>query len=314
MLRKVTLLFLLVLTAAAFSACKKDKAPEQTSAPETREVKATGARQSRGKKIKETLSGLEEADRAAALKLLRDEFREEKKARKEETEEDVEMSPGFFPVSDGAKRLIEDATLLLRQGADSDSKIAALENLIGIDHPDILPTIELALDDDDPVVREVALDAIMNINSEEVVPIVVKALDDPEPDLRLVSLDALMDVKSASINDALQKAMKDESEEVREGVMDLLFISENPAALPTIKTAMSDTSESVREGALQCIEDIPDKGAVDILVYDGLLSDYEDVREASKEALEFLTDEEFETYDEAKAWWNKNRDSFEFDF
>ena len=259
-------------------------------------------------------SGLEEADRAAALKLLRDEFREEKKNRKDEEEENVEMRPGFFPVSEGAKRLIEDANLLLRQGADSDSKIAALENLIGIDHPDILPTIELALDDNDPVVREVALDAIMNINSEEVVPVVMKALDDPEPDLRLVSLDALMDVKSERINEALQKALKDENEEIREGVMDLLFISENPAALPTIKTAMSDSSESVREGALQCIEDIPDKGAVDILVYDGLLSNYEDVREASKDALEFITDEEFENYDEAKAWWIKHRDSFEFDF
>ena len=77
---------------------------------------------------------------------------------------------------------------------------------------------------------------------------------------------------------------------------------------------MTDSSPSVREGALQCIEDIPDKGAVDILVYDGLLSDYEDVREASKEALEFITDEEFETYDEAKAWWTKNRASFDFDF
>ncbi|MBR5946065.1 HEAT repeat domain-containing protein, partial [bacterium] len=229
-------------------------------------------------------------------------------------EEDIEMTPGFFPVSDGAKQLIDEANLLLRQGADSDSKIEALENLVGIDHPDILPTIELALDDEDPVVREVALDAIMNINSEEVVPIVVKALDDPEPDLRLVSLDALMDVKSPSINDALQKAMKDESEEVREGVMDLLFISENPAALPTIKTAFSDSSPAIREGALMCIEDIRDKGAVDILIYDGMLSNYEDVREASKEALEFITDEEFETYDEAKAWWNKNRDSFEFDF
>lgn len=313
MLRRALFVFLCVLAALSVASCKKDKAPEQAAPKETREAKATGARQTRGKKIKDTLSGLEEADRAAALKLLREEHREQKN-KKEELEEQVEMSPGFFPVSEGAKRLIEDANLLLRQGADTDSKIEALENLIGIDHPDILPTIELALDDDDPVVREVALDAIMNINSEEVVPVVMKALDDPEPDLRLVSLDALMDVKSERINDALQKALKDDNEEIREGVMDLLFISENPAALPTIKTAMGDDSPSVREGALQCIEDIPDKGAVDILVYDGLLSNYEDVREASKEALEFITDEEFENYDEAKAWWLKHRDSFEFDF
>ncbi|MBO4554034.1 HEAT repeat domain-containing protein [bacterium] len=311
MLKRFSLIVLAMLLVFSLDGCKKEKKETEKTVSEAKETKDMGARAPR-KKIKDTLSGLEEEDRAAALKLLREEHRELQS--KKEEEENVEMTPGFFPVSDGAKQLIDEANLLLRQGADSDSKIEALENLIGIDHPDILPTIELALDDEDPVVREVALDAIMNINSEEVVPIVVKALDDPEPDLRLVSLDALMDVKSASINDALQKAMKDESEEVREGVMDLLFISENPAALPTIKTAFSDSSPAIREGALMCIEDIRDKGAVDILIYDGMLSNYEDVREASKEALEFITDEEFETYDEAKAWWNKNRDSFEFDF
>lgn len=312
MLKYFNILVLATLLAFSLDGCKKEKKETEKTVSEVKETKDMGARAPR-KKIKDTLSGLEEEDRAAALKLLREEHRE-LKSKKEDAEEDIEMTPGFFPVSDGAKQLIDEANLLLRQGADSDSKIEALENLVGIDHPDILPTIELALDDEDPVVREVALDAIMNINSEEVVPIVVKALDDPEPDLRLVSLDALMDVKSPSINDALQKAMKDESEEVREGVMDLLFISENPAALPTIKTAFSDSSPAIREGALMCIEDIRDKGAVDILIYDGMLSNYEDVREASKEALEFITDEEFETYDEAKAWWNKNRDSFEFDF
>ncbi|MBR6462508.1 HEAT repeat domain-containing protein [bacterium] len=312
MLKYFNILVLATLLAFSLDGCKKEKKETEKAVSEVKETKDMGARAPR-KKIKDTLSGLEEEDRAAALKLLREEHRE-LKSKKEDAEEDIEMTPGFFPVSDGAKQLIDEANLLLRQGADSDSKIEALENLVGIDHPDILPTIELALDDEDPVVREVALDAIMNINSEEVVPIVVKALDDPEPDLRLVSLDALMDVKSPSINDALQKAMKDESEEVREGVMDLLFISENPAALPTIKTAFSDSSPAIREGALMCIEDIRDKGAVDILIYDGMLSNYEDVREASKEALEFITDEEFETYDEAKAWWNKNRDSFEFDF
>ncbi|MBR4465789.1 HEAT repeat domain-containing protein [bacterium] len=311
MFKYFNILVLATLLVFTLDGCKKEKNEKAKPLSEVKETKDIGARAPR-KKIKDTLSGLEEEDRAAALKLLREEHREQQ--NKKEEDENVEMTPGFFPVSDGAKQLIDEANLLLRQGADSDSKIEALENLIGIDHPDILPTIELALDDDDPVVREVALDAIMNINSEEVVPIVVKALDDPEPDLRLVSLDALMDVKSASINDALQKAMKDESEEVREGVMDLLFISENPAALPTIKTAFTDSSPAIREGALMCIEDIRDKGAVDILIYDGMLSDYEDVREASKEALEFITDEEFETYDEAKAWWNKNRDSFEFDF
>ena len=311
MLKRFSLIVLALLLVFSLDSCKKEKKETEKTVSEVKETKDMGARAPR-KKIKDTLSGLEEEDRAAALKLLRDEHREQKK--KEENEEEVEMTPCFFPVSDGARQLIEDANLLLRQGADSDSKVEALENLIGIDHPDILPTIELALDDEDPVVREVALDAIMNINSEEVVPIVVKALDDPEPDLRLISLDALMDVKSENVNDALQKAMRDENEEVREGVMDLLFISENPAALPTIKTAFSDSSPAIREGALMCIEDIRDKGAVDILVYDGLLSNYEDVREASKEALEFITDEEFENYDEAKAWWNKNRDSFEFDF
>ena len=309
---KLSVIVLSCLLVMCLGGCKEKKA-DVKNVEEIKAPQSTGARPQRTKKIKDTLSGLEEADRAAALKLLREEHREQKN-KKEEQEEETEMSPGFFPVSDGARELIDKANLLLRQGADSDSKIEALEELIGIDHPDILPTIELALDDDDPVVREVALDAIMNINSEEVVPVVMKALDDPEPDLRLVSLDALMDVKSDKVNEALQKALKDENEEVREGVMDVLFISENPAALPTIKTAMSDSSPAVREGALQCIEDIQDKGAIDMLVYDGMLSDYEDVREASKEALEFMTDEEFENYDEAKAWWTKHRDSFEFDF
>ena len=309
MLKKLFFLSALTLIVLSLPACNKKAKEEKTNLqPQTAK---TVQRPRRTRKLKDSLSGLEAEDRQAALKLYKEEHKEQKKNEDEFTEEGA---VGFFPVSDGARQMIENAALILRRGASSDEKIAALENLEGIDHPDILPTIELALDDKDPVVREVALNTIMNINSPEVVPVVIKALDDPEPDLRLVALDALMDVKGASVNEALEKALKDDVEEVREGVVDLLFIMESPDALPSVKLAMSDSSPEIREGAMMCMEDFHSKEAVDTLIYDGLLSDYEDVRDASKDALEFLTDQEFETYEQAKDWWQKNRTTFEFDF
>ncbi|MBR5946813.1 hypothetical protein IKZ80_06995, partial [bacterium] len=153
MLKRFSIIVLALLLTISLDSCKKEKKEPAENVSEVKEAKASGARPQRTKKIKDALNGLEEEDRVAALKLLREEHREQKNKKDENEEEEVELTPGFFPVSDGARQLIEEANLLLRQGADSDSKIEALENLIDIDHPDILPTIELALDDKDPVVR-----------------------------------------------------------------------------------------------------------------------------------------------------------------
>lgn len=224
-----------------------------------------------------------------------------------------EILPKFFPLTEELKELIRQAEHALRMDLSDEEKLAALEELDGINHPDILEVINTALDEANAEVREAALDAIMDINDPKVIPTVVKALDDEDPELREYALDALMDVDDPSLNEAFLKALDDESLDVREAAADMMLFIESPNIIDSLAKSMLDPNEDIRDMALITLEDIPDRRSVDVLIQYGLLNDNETIREDALDSIEWITDMEFENYEDARRWWDANRSNFEFD-
>jgi hypothetical protein len=224
-----------------------------------------------------------------------------------------DILPKFFPLTEQLRELIRQAEHALRMDLSDEEKLAALEELDGINHPDILEVINTALDEANAEVREAALDAIMDINDAQVIPTVVKALDDEDPELREYALDALMDVDDSSLNEAFLKALDDENLDVREAAADMMLFIESPNIIDSLAKSMLDPNEDIRDMALITLEDIPDRRSVDVLIQYGLLNDNETIREDALDSIEWITDMEFDNYEAAREWWDANRDNFEFD-
>jgi hypothetical protein len=151
------------------------------------------------------------------------------------------------------------------------------------------------------------------VDTRTLIDKVMTALDDPDPEVREEALDALEDVDDEAINQALLKALADENADVREKAMEVMGEIQSPTILPSLEQTLVSGDESMGEEALSILEDIPDPRAVDLIIEKGLLNYDSSISQAAFDSLEFITDQEFDSYEQARAWWDANRDTFEFD-
>ena len=147
---------------------------------------------------------------------------------------------------------------------------------------------------------------------ETVVAEVVTALDDPNPRLREKALERLESVDHPAVNTALSKAIRDSDEDVRETAMDVMGEIGSANILDTLSEALTYGDEYMREAALDISEDISDPRTVDLLIEKGLLNDNTEIQQSALAILEGFTDQEFSNYEEARKWWDENRESFQF--
>jgi hypothetical protein len=158
-----------------------------------------------------------------------------------------------------------------------------------------------------------AIRRLENINDPIVLDAVMMAMDDPDPDLRKAALEILRDMDNEEINEAFLAGLEDDNQEVTDKVMGIMADSDSPTILPSLEQALMDSDDNIQKISMLTLEDISDPGAVDILIETGLLNHNEAIRKEVLDSLEFITDQRFESYQEAKIWWELNRDTFEFD-
>ena len=142
---------------------------------------------------------------------------------------------------------------------------------------------------------------------------VMSALDDPDPEVREEALDALEELDDEAINLALLKALADENADVREKAMEVMEEIQSANILPSLEQALVSGDDDMQEEALSILEDIPDPRAVDLIIEQGLLHYNHSISEEAFHSLEFITGQEFDSYEQARAWWDANRDTFNFD-
>jgi HEAT repeat protein len=161
--------------------------------------------------------------------------------------------------------------------------------------------------------RSAAVEELERMDHATIIETVIKALDSPSPEVRQAALDALWEVDDEAVNTPLMKALEDVDADVRESAMDVMDQLESPNTLPSLERALTDSDADIREQALSILEDIPDHRAVDLLIEQGLQHDDESIREDTLDSLEFITDQDFDRWEEAVEWWYRNRDDFVFD-
>ncbi|MCX7848187.1 MAG: HEAT repeat domain-containing protein [bacterium] len=296
--------------------CGRKEAPTQPSEP-TNTVAisfkpSTEPLRDGNKHLEEMIKSMPESERKELERLSGQELQSLTESTPSEPTEEPETKIKF-EVTQEMRDLVVAATRAFLADLPDQDKIAALQKLLGIDDPIVLDVVMMALNDDNPDIRELALDVIMNIDDPAVIPAVIKALDDDNPDIREYALDALMEVDDPRINEALIKALDDENVDVRDNALNVMLYISSPNVIDALAKAITDPDPDIREKAIIIIEDIEDPRVIDILIEKGLLHDDDNIRQDALDSLNFITDQEFQSYEEARAWWDRNRASFSFD-
>ena len=157
-----------------------------------------------------------------------------------------------------------------------------------------------------------ALRSLENIDDPMVVDPVMIAMDDPDPDLRKAALEVLRDREYEEVNEVFIAGLEDENQDVTDRAMEILADGDSANILPSLEQAMMSSDGQIKRKAIVTLEDIEDVRAIDMLIA-GLQSNDEDIRGELFDSIEFVTEQRFESYEEARNWWDLNRDFFDFD-
>jgi hypothetical protein len=103
--------------------------------------------------------------------------------------------------------------------SDRNHKVAALEALDYVEHPEVFKLVSEALNDSDETVRKAALKVLTDKEGAPVMPLLKGALRDSDPSIRIEVLEALADKGELLL---VKSALSDMDKDVRERAQDLL--------------------------------------------------------------------------------------------
>ena len=108
----------------------------------------------------------------------------------------------------------------------------------------------------------------------------------------------------------LAQALSDTSKNVRSAALEVAEGHGDNIKLGVMEEGIGSPYDDVKYEIVSLLEDRSDHIAVEVLI-EGLKDTDPDFREEVNAALDFLIDEEFETYEEAEAWWIENKDNYD---
>lgn len=188
------------------------------------------------------------------------------------------------PLSEYAARQDLELIPILQEamrGGDADVCRTAMQMLSPYESPAILPALEQALANPDEQTRLMALTAAANVNDPQVVALMEQALNSPDENVRARALEIVEDQPPPLQLLSLEKGLFSSYPDVRSESLSGLLLRGDKAALETVLS--------------------------------GLQSSDGEFRQQVNETLRFLIDQEFETYEEAVAWWNVNQSRYDDD-
>jgi hypothetical protein len=176
---------------------------------------------------------------------------------------------------DLARRVFE------RGGHSAEVRERVLALLAGNVDARILPVLELARGDGDEAQRTLALQAAARVRDPEIVDFVAVSFADPEKNVRMVAMEVAGELAQGWRERVLVRAMLGPQRDVALAGLAELEVSATPATVP--------------------------------LLFEGLAAPDPEVRQETRDTLEFLLDETFTDARAAAAWWEANRQRFDRD-
>ena len=168
------------------------------------------------------------------------------------------------------------------------------------------------LDDNDVKVRMAAMGilAMKNLDDPNVVYVAAKALKDSEPEVRKSAIEACAPITDPAVENVLLTAIADSSEKVRTHAIQVAGHKQPAVRMSVLKAGITSQYGDVKEGTVSSLVDASSPAAMDILII-GLKDTNPDFRNEVRTEIDFLISQKFDTYDQAKKWWDANRSKFD---
>ena len=228
------------------------------------------------------------------------------------------MNPGppgrFFAKADAKERqALDKAFQLLRDGnADSDALAAALNEVVGGCDPEVVELAQLALASGDSEQRKLAMELLADFTSPKILPVVGKGLEDAAPEVRTAAIQALAEQHGATALQMMGKVLNDSDADVREAVINRLFEEAPASYAPLLGPAVTSEYPDLREKTMQLLFENRSHAGLEVLL-EGLRSTDPQIREEVSDALSQLISEQFDSYEQARAFWDQNKTKFDDD-
>lgn len=191
-----------------------------------------------------------------------------------------------------------------------EKKVELLDELWGIEHPLLVEIAMIALSDENAEVRLSAIELIEDYETDKALPAIEKALQDNSLEVREVAVNSLYYIETPDATNLLVKGVDDKAPEIRELVFDILEDRPQNVQESVLQTAIKSPQKDVKERVADMIIDIPSHNVMDILL-EGMKTRDEEFRQEIVEIIDFFVSEEFESYEEAKRWWETNKYRFD---
>jgi HEAT repeat protein len=194
---------------------------------------------------------------------------------------------------------------------DSNAKIDLLNELWDVDNPALPKLVLEQLDDKNKGVRLAAIELLDNKTEGEILSCIDKALDDPDETVREFAVILLADIdEKQKIQSLLLKGVGDSSENVRAATFDVLGDKSVGEQEDVYAQSINSPYADVKNSTIDMLTDIPSHKTIEIL-FRGLNDDNNDFRDMVNSKIHFFVSEEFDNYNDAIAWWEKNKDNFD---
>jgi len=201
----------------------------------------------------------------------------------------------------------------LDSAISSERKIELIESLNELSleqDPSIINVVRKALDDPNPEVQRAAIELLEDYQTPEILPVITQALKSSDEQTREYALRPLSNINDPKVGQLLVQALDDTSEDVRSAAIEAAEDCQEHIKLNVMEKGITSPYNDVKEAVISMLEDKADRKAVDILIM-GLKNSDDNSRQLINEALDFLIEKEFETYQEAQSWWLANKDNYD---
>ncbi len=190
------------------------------------------------------------------------------------------------------EQLISNAISVLSSDKDRDNRITAIEELRGLDISQVLPVIKIGINDKDADVRLSALSLLEeSISSQE-------------------QTTEFFIIADRNIKPLISKALSDSNEDVRTAAFMAAESLPVTIRLDILKTAITSKYIDITQESISQLTDLSTPASFEILIF-GLRYIDPELKEDLDFAIDFLVSQEFNSYEDARKWWTKNKHRYD---
>ncbi|MGD0573395.1 MAG: HEAT repeat domain-containing protein [Sedimentisphaerales bacterium] len=179
-------------------------------------------------------------------------------------------------------------------------------------NPCVVAMVQTAVADEDGNLALAGIELVQGCKSPEVLPVVVKAMSHLDEEVRQTAVTILSDINDPQAGDLLAKAVSDESENIRSAALDAAGYKDEQVQFKVLEKGISCPYGDTKEDSVDMLENIGGLRAVGILI-EALQDKDAEFREKVTSSIDAMIDKKFGSYEEAKTWWEKNKDKYDED-